>query len=567
MNKNNFLRIMLLFVLILIIAMPVQAQYREAKLIAITTWDAGCPDGNRPLWDDMGLAWYNEITSVGFHFGSWFGGDWWWFGHGPDAYTRDGTYINGNIADSWFTDSDIVWWGNDHNYVDEADACMVCLHGNDPSGRWEGSVRVNEAGPGNCRTWQGDMAFGDLDLEFLHLSSCHSLDDNQWFFEWLSSFDGLHQVDGFHGEMWIGTSLINDYEDFANDAFDIDIASAWLDNMYHANISGSCDQCPVAYAVGNNCSNMWNRIGNERYNYVYSDPTTIGYVGCIYISNCDPCGEDVCGDDAWSGGQEPKQALSSDYRDLVEKTLPMWDKQVLDVPIREIDWVDQISIENIANAVKDTIPYEQKEKEMYEEARDQDQKRIIKLDRSRGYVRYVNQDKQFRYETSSKKPIDTIKAKEIAKETIGNLGIPTDEFNSIKVDTVMGTGATPEAKEPSEGFARELLITMQRGLNNIPVFDSMARLAISNEGEVARLLVLWPHFNLAEDLELKDHKHIIEEITAQIEKLEEGRPIALTMQLAYISTEDDEQTRYVPGIVVTVRDEESGVIFTINIAE
>jgi len=302
MNKNNFLRIMLLFVLILIIAIPVQAQYREAKLFAITTWNAGCGGEPRSAWDDMGLAWYNEITSVGFNFGGWFWGDWWWFGHGPDAYTRDGTYINGNIADSWFTDSDIVWWGNDHNYVDEADACMICLHGGDPSGRWEGSVRVNEAGPGNCRTWQGDMAFGDLDLEFLHLSSCHSLDDNQWFFEWLSSFDGLHQVDGFHGEMWIGTSLINDYEDFANDAFDIDIASAWLDNMYHANISGSCDQCPVAYAVGNNCSNMWNRIGNERYNYVYSDPTTIGYVGCIYISNCDPCGEDVCGDDAWSGG-------------------------------------------------------------------------------------------------------------------------------------------------------------------------------------------------------------------------------------------------------------------------
>jgi len=567
MKKNNFLRIMLLSVLILIIAVPVQAQYREAKLFAITTWNAGCGGATRSAWDDMGLAWYNEITSVGFNFGGWFGVDWWWFGHGPDAYTKDGTYINGNIADSWFTDSDIVWWGNDHNYVDEADACMICLHGGDPSGRWEGSVRVNEAGPGNCRTWQGDMAFGDLDLEFLHLSSCHSLDDNQWFFEWLSSFDGLHQVDGFHGWMWIGTSLINDYEDFADDAFDIDIASAWLDNMYHADISGSWDQCPVAYAVGNNCSNMWNRIGNERYNYVYSDPTTIGYVGCIYISGCDPGGEDVCGDDAWSGGQEPEQVLSSDYRDLVEKTLPEWDEQVLEVPTRKIDWVDQISIENIANAVKDKIPYEQTEKEMYEEARDQDQKRIIKLDRSRGYVRYVNQDKQFRYETSSKQPIDTKTAIEIAQETIENLGIPTDEFNFIKVDTVMGTGSTPEAKEPSEEFARELLITMQRGLNNIPVFDSMARLAISNEGEVARLLVLWPHFNLAEDLELKDHKHIIEEITAQIEKLEEGKPIALTMQLAYISTEDDEQTRYVPGIVVTVRDEESGVIFTINIAK
>ena len=160
----------------------------EVKLFAITRWDAGCPDGQRDWWDDMGDAWYNELTS-----------------HWP--YIQDGRFINGNMADSWFTDSDIVWWGNDHTYADEADVCMICLHGTDdpPSwmngdiGRWNGLVRIDETGPGNCLSSQADMAFGDLDLEFLHLSSCHSLDDNQWFFEWASSFEGLHQVDGFHG--------------------------------------------------------------------------------------------------------------------------------------------------------------------------------------------------------------------------------------------------------------------------------------------------------------------------------------------------------------------------------
>lgn len=573
MRKKYFFRFLILSVLILVpsllsqapyreakLSLLSQSPYREAKLFAITRWDAGCGGSARSAWDDMGLAWYNEITRKGFYL-------WghWWFGHGPNAYLKDGKYINGNIADSWFTDSDLVWWGNDKTFADEADACMICLHGSENSGRWQGSVRIDEAGSGNCRTWQGDMAFGDSDLEFLHLSSCHSLDDNQWFFEWASSFDGLHQVDGFHGWMWIGSSLIDDYDDFAEDAFSISIADAWLDNMYHADISGSDDQCPVAYAVGANSNDMWNRIGTERYNRVHSDPTTVRYVGCFYIANCDPANEDVCGDDAWSKRQVEKLKLSSDYRYLVEKALPKWDKRILDVPIRKINWVEKTSIPQIARAVKDEIKYKQEKWEMFEKA--QDEKRIVKLDRTRGYIRFANQDRQFLFEKSSRQPVDPKKATQIAKETIKNLGLPIDELGQIRVDEVMAIGATHGAKEASDNFAKEQLVTIQRVLNDVPIFDSMARLAISNSGRVARILVRWPHFDLKKDLELKDHEHIIQEIIAEIVRLEEGKPISLTAKLAYISSEDDEQTKYYPGLIVTVKDEESGVIFTTNLAK
>lgn len=558
--KNSFGRSIPISLLILVFAVPSLAQYREAKLFAITTWNAGCSGSARSLWDDMGLAWYNEITRKGFYFlGSW------WFGHGPDAYLKDGAYINGNIADSWFTDSDVVWWGNDKHYVDEADACMVCLHGGENSGRWQGSVRVNESGPGNCRTWQGDMEFGDWDLEFLHLSSCHSLDDNQWFFEWTSSFDGLHQVDGFHGEMWIGSSFIDDYEDFADDAFDMSIADAWLDNMYRTNINGAYCQCPVAYAVGANIVDMWFRIVTERYNKVHSDPHNIGYVGCFYIDGCDPSGEDVCGDDAWSGGEEVRHELSYEYMDLVEKELPKWDKRVLEIPLRKINWIENLSIQRIANSVMDSIRYEQKKKEQYEESRDG--KSVVKLDRVRGYIRYSRENRQFRYETSPKKPVDTKRAIEVAREVIRKLDIPQDEFGPITVDRVIGMGAVPKAKKLSDKFVKESFITVKRALNDIPIFNSEVRLAISNNGELARLLVRWPHFEMRKELRLKDRKHIIKEVVARIEELEEGRPIELTMQLAYISNEDDEQTTYVPGTVITVKDEESCVLFTVNIAE
>ena len=73
--------------------------------------------------------------------------------------------------------------------------------------------------------------------------------------------------------------------------------------------------------------------------------------------------------------------------------------------------------------------------------------------------------------------------------------------------------------------------------------------------------------NLRKIVTLRIEEQIIKEVTKQIEKLEEGKPVALTMQLSYISTEDDEQTQYIPGVVVAVRDNQSGVIFTTNIAD
>jgi hypothetical protein len=111
-----------------------------------------------------------------------------------------------------------------------------------------------------------------------------------------------HQVDGFHGLMWIGSSLVGDYEDFSDDSFGGSISDAWLDNMYYSNSFGTNnvdDQCPVAFAVGSNGTDAVNRLHNERYDNVFSDPphsTTTG-AGTIwattYISGCDPQGENT----------------------------------------------------------------------------------------------------------------------------------------------------------------------------------------------------------------------------------------------------------------------------------
>lgn len=267
------------------------AEAQEAKVYAVTTWNAGCSGGTRDAWDDMADAWYDEVTDSGF---SLFG--WCLSGHCDEAYSRDGRLVNGGMVNSMFADGSEVAFGNDSAHVDEADAALVAWHGAESGNVYLGSMRVNEPGSGDCTLRRDEMELGDWDLEFLHLSSCQSMDDNQWS-TWWQAFGGAHQVDGFHGLMWIGSGLVGDYGDFADDAFDTTIADAWLDNMYRPDISGSDDQCPVAYAVGANSADTWSRIGSERYSHVLSDPTNIGYWGVVFIGGCDPAAETVINTD------------------------------------------------------------------------------------------------------------------------------------------------------------------------------------------------------------------------------------------------------------------------------
>jgi len=263
---------------------------QEAKIYGVTSWNAGCSGSARPKWDDMADDWYDEVTDKGFSFlGFCFGG------HCGDAMSRDGRQVNGNIVNSKFADLNVVSWGRDSNELDDADVALLFWHGARKNGtNYKGSLRVDESGDGDCKLRRSEMDVGDRDLEFLHFSSCYSMNDTMWS-RWWQAFDGAHQIDGFHGLMWIGGSLVSDYGDFGNQAFHTTIADAWLDNMYYEDTfnGGSDDQCPVAYAVGANGADTWSRIGSERYNNVKSDPRTIGYWGVVFIAGCDPAGEDT----------------------------------------------------------------------------------------------------------------------------------------------------------------------------------------------------------------------------------------------------------------------------------
>ncbi len=234
----------------------------------------------------MVKSWYNNLTSTKEH--------------GNRAWEKDGFFQNRSPGDreSDYTDPALLSCGNDlaHDRPDDVDAVLIALHGRKggPENRFRGTVRLDEPHPDcNCELGQEHIRYGSGDLEFLTLSACHSMCQAHWQ-RWHESYDrqnGIHQVHGFHGDMWVGKDYRKYYKHFADDAFDYGMAYAWLDNLYIRRINGRDDQCPVTHTVGDDWPDILLRAGLEQYDWTCTDPGFFNWWGVFYIRGCDPKGD------------------------------------------------------------------------------------------------------------------------------------------------------------------------------------------------------------------------------------------------------------------------------------
>jgi hypothetical protein len=251
----------------------------------------GCGGGD--LHDDPAMvgAWYDEMFAQG--------------------HSRDGQHTNGIMTVRRFCDPS---WGPfcyDHAHFDDADAALVSTHGLDSFDHWAGTMRYRSRG--QCVLDAGglahDMHVGDQDLEFIHVASCYSADDDNLSgirYAMHDPVDGgfAHLWTGFHGQSYSTLDLSNDYKDFADDAHSVPLASAWVTNHFLSNSMGcawydpfnhhgTCthDQCPVAYAIGPSRSQALLRLNYTRYNAVGTEPTGYSAYAYLGVDGCDPAGE------------------------------------------------------------------------------------------------------------------------------------------------------------------------------------------------------------------------------------------------------------------------------------
>jgi len=556
---------------------------KEAMVRAVTVWDQNCTGSTRSSWDDMAAAWYNELTN-GAPAPAGHGGACW---NKTAFYSNSFNVFTGNllqtqyIVDSDFTDKDLVSWGKDHTHyrLDDVDAAMVALHGSPLNGGWAGSMKRNELGTGNCKAEQAHMAFGELDLEFLHLSSCTSMQSTQWHPAWSSSFQGVHQIDGFHGLMYIynDTPWWDRYRDFAKDSFSTPIALAWLDNMYRYTcaiiaqdpiVLERQDQCPVARGVGVSPgaeANFWDRATTERYDNVLADPVNPSWQGALTLLGCDPQGGDPIGAvvtpcDPFAGGIPrgtgggSSTTGTSGYAAQVQAALPSWDASILAAAAGP-DWMRTLSFAQVGSAVGDTVPSSVVTTGGLSES--SDAARTYQTDLGRGRVRYVNRTRQFNFVSSPHVPWSETASRSLVLGVAGQLGIPSSEFAvNVRVDTVAGYGflSSDPSSTPSTTTLAERMVTLERMVHGLPVVESLVRAAVSNTGQIARLLVRWPTFRLRTGLALRPRQEVVDEIVSHLNAVEDGQSVGMYAHLAYGRAGND----YLPVAVVQYSDSESG---------
>ncbi|TWT46243.1 hypothetical protein RAS1_26920 [Phycisphaerae bacterium RAS1] len=566
-----------------------------------TNWDeSNCNGGDRGSWDNMVKAWYDDLTN-GSAAPS---------GHGGYAWVKDGFYVDQGVTvyirDSDFTDWDLVGWGKDHwlDRPDDVDVTMIGTHGTGATdGRWACQMYKDEPGDGNCWTWQAQMEFGEpgADAELLHLSSCASMSQSRWHPLWSSSFKGVHQIDGFHGIMYIHSDWPYRYRDFADDAFENPIALSWLDNLFVYQCYGTDDeptpkrrdQCPVARGVGiggDGEGNCWDRMYSESYwNIWNADPVNPTWHGVLYIIGCEAVDAAPLGGVPTSGCNSSANAASAmpgvnemlngaaggapddipnvptgieslgSYAAMIDRQLPTYTTTLL-TPGPGPDWVRDASVADIAAAVGDTAPTQIAQDGTRTEARDPANTKVVKIDLSRGRVRYISKARLFDWFVHPHVAVPESMAQGTVMSAAGQLGVPTAEvdLDSIRVETVVGQ-SYDDADQSGEYYDRheaERMVTFERKINGLRVFESSVRGSVSNIGQIQRFAALWPGFQLQPGLTLRSRTAVINDLAAQIMAAEAGAQISLAVEIGYARAGN----QYIPIALAKLDDTRSGVI-------
>ncbi|MFI4979093.1 MAG: hypothetical protein ACHQIO_01975 [Nevskiales bacterium] len=236
---------------------------------AVTKWDGDCPGAERDWWDDMCMAWRQEMGVLG-----------------NAQVWRNFQFVSvGRYADP-----SINSWANDNGNIDSTDAGLICLHGHDDNVGWVGSMHTKDHG--ECGLNVNQMKLGKASgghSRFYQMSSCQSM---QW--DKRSSWDsvatgGVHAIMGFHGLMWIGSPYVDEYSDLAWDGmFGQGVAKAWVDDMYHVDhwYNAYKSTCPVARAYGEDSAHAHDAL-SEQYGVNHAD-TPANFVVTRFISECSP---------------------------------------------------------------------------------------------------------------------------------------------------------------------------------------------------------------------------------------------------------------------------------------
>jgi hypothetical protein len=174
----------------------------------------------------------------------------------------------------------------------------------------------------------------------------------------------------------------------------------------------------------------------------------------------------------------------------------------------------------------------------------------LKLDL--GKIAYLNPERSFEAGKLQNNEITSEQALKTSQEVLAAFGVPGSEINVkravVRELNVAGRGT--RSTKPHDKLRAEVHVLLPRAVSGIPVFDSEAKTAIDARGQVARLHIKWPDFQLAPDLSAQDmlsRDEVIRLVDTEISK--ENMCRSLSRVRAFIA--------YVPARELTLPDQGS----------
>ena len=390
-------------------------------------------------------------------------------------------------------------------------------------------------------------------------------------------------MDGFHGFMWIGSGLISNYSDFADDAFGGSISDAWLDNHYVPNVSGSDDQCPVAYAVGANEADATNRLFNERYDNVFSDPGSIGWWHVTYIAGLRP-GQRNRAVEEMAMRMTPKlagltlalAAGAALAQDQPIEPQPPAPREVLREDARPGDpalgrgrsWCSPTPRTGPRSSTCRPPPARSAPRSSAGELQrapngaeqvETEARRSGSIRRAATCASSTGAPRSTSATTSARCPTRRRRSS-WAWSLLARLGLPAQEFAKPLVETQMAAGGSAGAEKPERVDEVYRLFVVQRVVNELPVFGSDAVVAVNDRAEVQRAKAAWPAFRMDRSDKLLERGAVLEEAADVLVDSGVSEKAAITASLGYAPVGGLPGNLYVPVAMIAVVDGETPML-------
>lgn len=259
------------------------------------------------------------------------------------------------------------------------------------------------------------------------------------------------------------------------------------------------------------------------------------------------------------------QLSRQQVRRLVERSLPGWDEEILEVADGK-RWIEDVGFDRILGVLGEQ-PMPQDLPPGALQLRDD--KRTVKLDPAKGKLRYVSRERAWSFERNFQKPaFDPQVSQARVLEAVRGLGMPMEEALQPQVETQMGAGALAGARRATDTFQMYRLVRLQRQIGGLPVFGSVLHAAISHEGQVQRLQVSWPSFALASSLRLRARSLVVDEAVQRILDQQPNPDTRLRASLVYAPLADEKGgLRYLPAVQLAVRSLPTPYVLLIPVAE